>query len=75
MGDYRVLLFMSKNFVKRVLPWLLLGPVTGLLAEGMVRNWRAGNVGLTWLYGLAFAMTTFGLFALDGRLIAAAASL
>ena len=61
--------------VKRVLPWLLLGPLTGLLAEGVARNWRAGNVALTCLYGLAFAMTTFDLFVLDGRLFAAAASL
>ena len=33
----------TKTYAKTVLPWLLLGPLTGPLAAGIVRNWRAGD--------------------------------
>ena len=58
---------MTKSYIKGVLPWLLLGPLTGPLAEGIVRNWRAGEVSLAWLYGLALWLTTFDLYSLGGR--------
>ena len=58
---------MTKKYVKGVLPWLLLGPLTGPLAEGVVRNWRAGEVALAWLYGLALWLTTFDLYTLGGQ--------
>jgi len=56
----------TKTYAKTVLPWLLLGPLTGPLAAGIVRNWRAGNATLAGLYGLALVMTTFDLYALGG---------
>lgn len=37
----------------RILPWLILGPITGLLAEGVYRNIRASNLGLAGMYGVA----------------------
>ena len=58
----------KKKYVKGVLPWLVLGPLTGPLAEGIVRNWRAGEVSLAWLYGLALWLTTFDLCTLGGQL-------
>ena len=60
--------FMNKTYVKGVLPWLLLGPLTGPLAEGVVRNWRAGELTLAWFYGLALWLTTFDLYTLGRQL-------
>jgi hypothetical protein len=61
-------LVVTRKYVRGVLPWLLLGPLTGLLAEGAIRNWRAGEISLAWLYGLALWLTTFDLYSLGGRL-------
>ena len=58
----------TTKYVRGVLPWLLLGPLTGLLAEGVIRNWRAGEISLAWLYGLALWLTTFDLYSLGGQL-------
>ena len=66
---------MNKRYIKGVLPWLLLGPLTGPLAEGIVRNWRAGEVSLAWLYGVALWLTTFDLYTLGGRLAISVARL
>lgn len=66
-------LVVTRKYIRGVLPWLLLGPLTGPLAEGVVRNWRAGEVSLAWLYGLALWLTTFDLYSLGGRLILVAA--
>ena len=68
-------LAVTTKYVRGVLPWLLLGPLTGPLAEGVIRNWRAGEVSLAWLYGLALWLTTFDLYALGGRLAIAASTL
>ena len=51
------------------MPWLLLGPLTGPLAEGIVRNLRAGEVALASLYGVALWLTSFDLYVLAGRLV------
>jgi hypothetical protein len=59
---------MASKYFRDVVPWLLLGPLTGPLAEGVVRNWRAGQVSLSCLYGLALLLTTFDLYALGARL-------
>jgi len=60
---------MTTKYVKGVLPWLLLGPLTGPLAEGIVRNWRAGEITLAWLYGAALWLTSYDLYVLAGRLV------
>jgi len=57
----------TETYIKSVLPWLLLGPLTGPLAEGTLRNWRAGETTLAWLYGLALFVTTFDLYSCSGR--------
>lgn len=59
----------TKKYLKGVLPWLLLGPITGPLAEGIVRNWRAGEMCMAWIYGLTFWLTTFELYRFGGQLI------
>jgi hypothetical protein len=59
----------TRKYIKGVLPWLLLGPLTGPLAEGIIRNWRAGEISLAWLYGLALSLTTFDLYRFGGQLI------
>ena len=66
---------MTKTYAKAVRPWLLLGPLTGPLAEGLVRNWRAGEVSLAWLYGLALWLTTFDLYSLGRQLAYSVAKL
>jgi hypothetical protein len=65
----------AKTYAKSVLPWFLLGPLTGPLAEGIVRNWRAGNAALAWLYGFALVMTTYDLYALGGWAVSEMAQL
>jgi hypothetical protein len=60
---------MTTRYIKGVLPWLLLGPLTGPLAEGIVRNLRAGEVALASLYGVALWLTSFDLYVLAGRLV------
>ena len=46
---------------RKIAPWLALGPITGLLAEGVYRNVRAGNTLLASLYALATIFTTFDM--------------
>ena len=65
---------MTRKYFRGVLPWLLLGPLTDPLAEGAIRNWRAGEISLAWLYGLALWLTTFDLYTLGGRLAISAAA-
>lgn len=65
----------TAKYVKGVLPWLALGPLTGPLAEGILRNWRAGEVSLAWLYGMALWLTTWDLYLCGGRLVTAAIGL
>ncbi|HUE63361.1 MAG TPA: hypothetical protein VMO78_03200 [Rhizomicrobium sp.] len=60
---------MASKYFKAIMPWLLLGPLTGPLAEGVVRNWRSGEVLLSCLYGIAFSLTTFDLYALGVQLV------
>lgn len=57
----------TKSYFKSLLPWLLLGPLTGMLAEGVLRNWRARETALAWLYGVALFLVTFDLYSLGGK--------
>lgn len=50
--------------LKRLGPWLLLGPVTGPLAEGIFRNLRAREYWLASLYGVALYVTWFDFAAM-----------
>ncbi len=47
--------------LKRLAPWLFIGPITGPLAEGIYRNWRKSETMLAFLYALAFAIVWFDL--------------
>jgi hypothetical protein len=49
-----------KRFL-RFAPWLALGPVTGPLAAGFYRNWRAGEHVLASLYLVAMAFWFYDL--------------
>jgi len=55
---------------RRIAPWLVLGPVTGPLAEGVHRNLRARNPGLASLYALAAVISWFDLVAYGGHALA-----
>ena len=55
---------------RRLAPWLVLGPITGPLAEGVYRNVRAHNPGLALLYALAVVVTWFDLAMYGGHAIA-----
>ena len=55
------------NTFRRIAPWLVLGLITGPLAEGMYRNLRAGNRGLAALYAIAVTVTWYDLAAFGGR--------
>ena len=59
----------ARTYFKRVLPWLLIAPVSGPLAEGALRNWRAGEIALARLYALAFLLATFDLYVFGGRAV------
>ena len=59
----------TKTYFRRLLPWLLLGPVTGPLAEGIVRNLRAKEITLAWLYGLALVLADYDLYSSGGRAV------
>jgi len=37
--------------LKRVAPYLLIGPISGPLVAGVVINWRGGRPGLSAMYG------------------------
>ena len=45
--------------LKQFAPWLLLGPITGPLAEGVYRNLRKGETLLACLYAFAIPITWF----------------
>ena len=51
---------------RRILPWLILGPITGLLAEGVYRNARASNPGLAGMYAVAMAGSWYDLATYGG---------
>ncbi len=57
----------TKSYLKGLLPWLLLGPITGPLAEGIVRNWRAKQISLAWLYAVALVLVDYNLYWSGGR--------
>jgi hypothetical protein len=59
----------TKSYLRGLLPWLLLGPVTGPLAEGIVRNWRAKEISLAWLYGVALVLVDYQLYWAGGRAV------
>ena len=50
----------------RIAPWLILGPITGLLAEGVYRNARARNPGLAWMYAVAMVGSWYDLATYGG---------
>jgi hypothetical protein len=50
-------------------PWLVLGPITGPLAEGVYRNVRADNPGLASLYALATVFTWIDIAIYGGRVV------
>jgi len=52
--------------IRRIALWLVLGPITGLLAEGVYRNGRAGNSGQAWLCAVATMFCSFDLAAYGG---------
>jgi hypothetical protein len=55
---------------RKIAPWLVLGPITGPLAEGVYRNVRAKNPGLAALYGVAAAFSWIDLAILGGHAVA-----
>jgi hypothetical protein len=55
--------------LRRLAPWLLMGPVTGPLAEGVYRNIRANNPVLASLYGVAAVVSFYDLAAYGGRAV------
>ena len=59
----------TKSYLKGLLPWLLLGPITGLLAEGIVRNWRAKQISLASLYAVALVLVDYNLYWSGGRAV------
>ena len=54
----------TKRVLKRLAPWLLLGPIAGPLAEGAFRSLREGQTVLAGLYALAIPMAWLVLVAL-----------
>jgi hypothetical protein len=59
----------TKSYLRGLLPWLLLGPVTGPLAEGIARNVRAKEIPLALLYGLALIAVDYDLYWSGGRAV------
>ena len=53
----------------RIAPWLALGPVTGPLAAGIYRNWRAGEYVLASLYLVATVFWLYDLGRIAGRIV------
>ena len=47
--------------LRRIAPWLLLGPISGLLAEGFYRNLRLGERVLASMYLVAMVATWYDL--------------
>ena len=58
-----------KSYLKGLLPWLLLGPVTGPLAEGIARNIRATEIPLACLYGVALVLADYNLYWSGGQAV------
>ena len=56
-----------------VLPWLALGPVTGLLAWRMYRSFRNGDRFLSALYALVILAFWVGMMTETGQALAALA--
>ena len=52
------------------LPWLALGPISGLIAWRMYRCVRAGDNALAGLYGILFIAFWIGLSASGGQALA-----
>jgi hypothetical protein len=48
--------------IRRIAPWLLLGPISGPLAKGFCRSLRRGERVLAGLYLVAMTATWFDLF-------------
>jgi len=64
----------SSSFKTReLLPWLALGPVTGLLAWRMYRCFRAGEPVLASLYAVVIVSFWIGLVSETGQAVAALA--
>jgi hypothetical protein len=55
---------------RRLAPWLLLGPVTGPLAEGVYRNFQANNPALALMYAVAAAVSWYDLAIYGGQAVA-----
>jgi len=51
---------------RRILPWLVLGPITGILAEGAYRNARTSNPGLAGMYLVALVGSWYDLATYGG---------
>jgi hypothetical protein len=56
-------------YIRGVLPWLLIGPISGPLAEGIVRNWRKGEFKLARLYAIALILATIDLYTAGGKAV------
>jgi len=54
---------------RRIAPWLILGPITGPLAEGVYRNARANNPGLAMMYAVATVVTWYDLVTYGGNAV------
>ena len=52
-------------------PWLVLGPVSGPLAAGLYRSWRAREFALASLYLIALVVWTFDLGLLTRHVVGA----
>ena len=61
---------MSRSKAREVLPWLALGPVTGLLAWRMFRCIRAGEPMLAGLYAFLILSFWIGLASESGQALA-----
>ena len=58
---------------REILPWLALGPITGLLAWRMYRCFRAGEPVLAALYAFLILSFWIGLLGESGQALAALA--
>jgi hypothetical protein len=56
--------------LKRLAPWLLLGPITGFLAEGVYRNIRRGEEKLAWLYAIALGVSWYDMANFGAQIVA-----
>ena len=63
----------SHSKTREILPWLALGPVTGLLAWRMYRSFRNGDRVLCALYALVILAFWVGMMTETGQALAALA--